>query len=1034
MPTQIAASVPRQTPGPRMVGGYALGACVGSGASARVFRARRPGGPEVALKILVGPGAASDRTSKRFRREVTAAAKLDHENLVRLLDHGVDPVAGPYLVMPLFEGQTLRRFTADRRLSPLAAALVAAPLLDGLAAIHAAGLVHRDLKPENVLLTPDGRLVIVDLGLAVQERDTRLTSDGAVVGSVPYMSPEQIEGQRVGPPSDLWSVGVMIHEWIAGLRPFARARQTEEVAAILKADHPPLTSVDRRTPPALAELVEACLQVDPGLRPRHAGELVERMDALLDWFPPGQRQAELASLVANPVGYEHGLSAVDKGRLAATARRAIQAGDGFGALKLLDRALAHGPDDPELEFLVDRATAACARAQDRVDLRAAGRAGLLRRPALWNAFFLLALTVGAGAWWGLRPLAEDGPVPASAAEAGSAWLEPIPLEDLSDTDPAFNAAGLQPGPGEPVIDPALLGGATPAAELARLNALLVARPGDPELGAKRALARMAGGEVEAGRSELDAVLASHPDHAFALSVAGYLAVRQGRFADAEGLFGRAVAADPTAAEALRNRGILRHRLGRTRQAYADLTAALVRDPDDLQALAELALLYERAGRDRQALPLLRRAAAVSPANPLVWMELADDEPDPTRALAAARRAVSLRPDSPRATRQLCHLSAARRAPDALDLCRRADRLDPGDAQVRADLERLRQPGGSLRETILAGLAPIPADALPDHRPPVPVEQVAGPDEPLVPARLFGPQGPEAALESIQAQMRTAPDDPELPVGRALALMGCGRRDEGLTALERIVAKSPELAVAWAALGYIRLRQGDLPAAEAAFTRAIELDPQRVDALRNRGILRHRLGRVRQAYQDLVAALRADPDDLQAARELANVYEKTGRRADALPLVEHIVRLGPTDPTAWLDLAVVRTDPDRRMAAIERALDLAPGLPRALRMRCTERTAQHHPQAVAACDAALRAAGEDASVRMHRGLALFHAGDDEGALADLDRAVAAGKDDADSLVNRAIVRTHAGRLASARADLTAACRMGHTGACGELAAE
>src|SRR4029077_12903712 len=122
---------------------------------------------------------------------------------------------------------------AGRALCPEAAVLLALPVIEAAAALHAAGYVHRDLKPENAIASPDGSVTVIDLGLAWRDGMTRHTETGAAVGSVGYMAPEQIDGRRVDGRADVWALGVMIYEWIAGKRPFQRARPTEEAAAVV---------------------------------------------------------------------------------------------------------------------------------------------------------------------------------------------------------------------------------------------------------------------------------------------------------------------------------------------------------------------------------------------------------------------------------------------------------------------------------------------------------------------------------------------------------------------------------------------------------------------------------------------------------------------------------------------------------------------------------------------------------------------------------------------------------------------------------
>ena len=228
-----------------------------------MFRADGPDGA-VAVKVLA-PAAELDPAARaRFGREAAALSALHHPGLVRLLDHGIDDELGPYLVLPLVEGPTLRALVAGAAVPPEAAVLLAAPIAEAIVALHRAGYVHRDLKPDNVLIGADGRVTVIDLGLAWHGAMTRLTETGTTVGSVGYMAPEQLEGATVDGAADVWALAVMLYEWIAGRRPFARARAGEEAAATLVGRYPALA--DRRVDATLATLVTRGLDADPAAR------------------------------------------------------------------------------------------------------------------------------------------------------------------------------------------------------------------------------------------------------------------------------------------------------------------------------------------------------------------------------------------------------------------------------------------------------------------------------------------------------------------------------------------------------------------------------------------------------------------------------------------------------------------------------------------------------------------------------------------------------------------------------------------------
>ncbi|HUH00558.1 MAG TPA: serine/threonine-protein kinase [Kofleriaceae bacterium] len=346
---QRAAS-PRPGPGSR-VGGYELVREISATPSAQVFEARSAAGEPVAVKLL-GDEAAADHRAARFHHEIDVLRRTCSLNVIDLLDHGV--IDGrSYLVTPFIQGRTLRELLSARPVCPEVALLLLAELAAGAAALHRAGLVHRDLKPENVMITGEGRVLIIDLGLATAPEHTRYTEEGAVVGSVPYMSPEQIEGAEVTAASDVWSLAVMAYEWMAGQRPFQRARQSEEVAAILACRYQPLLDRDRRASPALGALLADCLELDPARRPRDAGALAQRLAPLIDWLHGGTTEPELRAIAIAPYEYDGRVRSKRVADAMAAAQAALDAGDAFAATRELDRGLAYAPNDPGLRALVE---------------------------------------------------------------------------------------------------------------------------------------------------------------------------------------------------------------------------------------------------------------------------------------------------------------------------------------------------------------------------------------------------------------------------------------------------------------------------------------------------------------------------------------------------------------------------------------------------------------------------------------------------------------------------------------------------------
>ncbi|HEY5938421.1 MAG TPA: serine/threonine-protein kinase, partial [Kofleriaceae bacterium] len=360
------------------LGPYQLHERIGEGGNGQVHRATGPKGP-VAIKMM-GPASDVDEAAlARFRRETKALGELAHPNLIPLLDHGFDSELGPYLVLPLLAGSNLRALCRGRALCPEAAILLVEPVVQATAALHAAGFVHRDLKPENAMATPDGTITVVDLGLAWGEGMSRHTESGAAVGSIGYMSPEQLDGRSVEAPADVWALGVMLYECIAGKRPFARGRPTEEVAATLLGTFAPLCAADRRVDEPLGELVGRCLAIDPAKRPT-ASELASALADMIDWLEDGaDRRAECAAVVADPLAYQARVAPFRVRRVEREAREAIAGGKPFAALTHCDRGLAYTPEHPPLVALIAEAEAATAEKPSAVGPIAFARSAVRTR-------------------------------------------------------------------------------------------------------------------------------------------------------------------------------------------------------------------------------------------------------------------------------------------------------------------------------------------------------------------------------------------------------------------------------------------------------------------------------------------------------------------------------------------------------------------------------------------------------------------------------------------------------------------------------
>jgi tRNA A-37 threonylcarbamoyl transferase component Bud32 len=271
-----------QTPaGPGLdtfAGRYRLERSLGSGGMGEVFGAtdtvldRR-----VALKRLSSTLAEDDAARSRFFREARALARINDPNVVGVFDAG-EQDGTPFLVMELIEGTTLRdELRASGRLAPERARRIGAGVAAGLAAAHAHGVIHRDVKPSNIFLTTDGQPKVGDFGIARIERgDATLTLTGQAFGSAPYMAPEQAMGGRTDARADLYSLGCVLYEMLAGRRPF---RGNDAVALAYQHLHTEPVHLDAggRVEPRLASLVASLLQKDPADRPKSAEDVREAL-------------------------------------------------------------------------------------------------------------------------------------------------------------------------------------------------------------------------------------------------------------------------------------------------------------------------------------------------------------------------------------------------------------------------------------------------------------------------------------------------------------------------------------------------------------------------------------------------------------------------------------------------------------------------------------------------------------------------------------------------------------------------------------
>ncbi len=273
-------------------GPYEIIAPLGAGGMGEVYRARDGTlKRDVAIKVLPEYWSRDPERLRRFEQEAQAAAALSHPNIVSIFHVGEHDGA-PYIVTELLTGETLR----DRlRRGPMRLHDVlhsGAEIARGLAAAHAAGIVHRDLKPENLFLTRDGRVKILDFGLAklapsagvdgatVTYREE--TTPGQVLGTVGYMSPEQVRGEPADARSDIFALGAILYEMLTGQRAFKRATAVDTMAAVLNEDPPAVSQLATTVPPGLQRIIHRCLSKSPEQRFQDASDLGFALDALSD--------------------------------------------------------------------------------------------------------------------------------------------------------------------------------------------------------------------------------------------------------------------------------------------------------------------------------------------------------------------------------------------------------------------------------------------------------------------------------------------------------------------------------------------------------------------------------------------------------------------------------------------------------------------------------------------------------------------------------------------------------------------------------
>ena len=294
---------------PRQLNHYRLEVRLGRGGMGEVYQAHDLRlGREVAIKMLPLEVAKDPVRRKRFERESRALAALNHPNIVTVYAIEDGEAGDPFMVMELIDGHTLRRQMPVAGMPLGRAVELLLPVVHAVAAAHRAHIVHRDLKPENVMVRNDGVIKVVDFGISKREIEQEtvvggvgvaasetITQEGVIMGTLHYTPPEYLEGRGMGPPGDVFSLGVVLYEMVAGEKPFVGHRPMSVVGSILRENPRQLEPDASKLPRPLVDVLDKCLAKDPARRYADAGELAAALAEL-----QAQVAAETAAIERRP--------------------------------------------------------------------------------------------------------------------------------------------------------------------------------------------------------------------------------------------------------------------------------------------------------------------------------------------------------------------------------------------------------------------------------------------------------------------------------------------------------------------------------------------------------------------------------------------------------------------------------------------------------------------------------------------------------------------------------------------------------------
>lgn len=671
------------------VGPYEILGSIGAGGMGAVYRARDSRlDRDVAVKVLSGSTSLDASAAARLLREAKAVAAISHPNVLGIFDVG-EYAGAPYIVTELLDGTTLRGPMSAGPLETSAAVRHAVQIARGLAAAHDKNIVHRDLKPENVFVTRDGRVKILDFGLARQAPafdasadDTRMNPDsspGVVMGTAGYMSPEQARGLPVDHRSDIFAFGAILFEMLGGRRAFRGDTIADTLAAIVRDDPPGLQQINGSVSPALARIVSRCLAKSPAERFYSAHDLAISLEAISGPGPPTQTTASV-------VRSEKGIVVLPFRNLSTDADNELFA-DGLTEEIISDLSRIH-------DLRVISRTSA---------MQLKGRQGNL--PSLVRELNVQYVLEGS-----VRKAGDKLRITAQLVEAASdtqLWSEKYngTMEDVFDIQERVARA----------IAVALRVKLTPeeSREIA-LRPIADAGAYECYLRARAAVMNYTEAATRQGIADIERGLAIAGENVLLLSVHGELtwqlfnlgAAGRAQLDEVFAIAQRIEALQPGSSHAHRLLALHAAHTGRLGEMAHRLRRVVGADPSDTFALGLLTLCSGFLGRVDTARPLAARLVALDPLAPFSigiqgWLEFMDGNFD----LAAARTSIAYgrATDNPQiAFMHALALAASGRVADALAVVDAIERALPDDKVTwlsRAAGWALRGEGGQLEASV-----------------------------------------------------------------------------------------------------------------------------------------------------------------------------------------------------------------------------------------------------------------------------------------------------------------------------------------------